>query len=168
MRGVPIAAPLTRDLTINGLGLAIVGVAGLVGSLLIDGGNATRAIVPWVIVLLVLGLAQVVVGGGWLRNAVRDAPAAPSDLIIEAPQAQLRRAGLPTLIAAALVLLTLAALPPFAPIVAGLAAGAGATDLRSRQWIHADEQASGITVLRETTPLPFATSRKRLWTRDTA
>ena len=162
---MPIAAPITRDLTVDGFGLAAVGVVGLVASIIVVGGNATRVIVPWIIVLLVLGLAQVVIGGGWLRNAIQDAPDAPSDLVIEASGAQTRRAVTPTIVAAVLLLLALVVVAPFAPIVAGLAAGAAATDLRSRQWIRADEQAQGVTILRETTPLPFATSRKRLWVR---
>ena len=165
---MPTAAPLTRDLTINGVGLAAVSVIGLVASMIVVGGNATRVIVPWIIVLLVLGLAQVVVGGGWLRNAIQDAPDAPDGLDIESPADQVKRAGLPTVVAAALVLLALVVVPPFAPIVAGLAAGAAATDLRSRKWIMADEESQGITIVREITPLPFATSRKRLWARDTA
>lgn len=162
---MPIAAPITRDLTIDGFGLAAVGVIGLVASIVVVGGNATRVIVPWIIVLLVLGLAQVVIGGGWLRNAIQDAPDAPDDLAIEAPGLQTRRAATPTIVAAVLLLLALLVIPPFAPIVAGLAAGAAATDLRSRQWIRADEQAQGVIIVRETTPLPFATSRKRLWVR---
>jgi hypothetical protein len=165
---VPTAAPLTRDLTIDGFGLAAVGVIGLVASLIVVGGNPTRVVVPWVIVLLVLGLAQVVVGGGWLRNAIQDAPDAPDDLVTEAPGIQTRRAATPTIVAAVLLLLALLVVPPFAPIVAGLAAGAAATDLRSRQWISADERVQGVTILRETTPLPFATSRKRLWVRPSA
>jgi hypothetical protein len=165
---VPAAAPLTRDLTIDGFGLAAVGVIGLAASLIVVGGNATRVIVPWIIVLLVLGLAQVVIGGGWLRNAIQDAPEAPPDLVIESPGAQTRRAGTPTIVAAVLLLLALVVVAPFAPIVAGLAAGAAATDLRSRQWISADERVQGVTILRETSPLPFATSRKRLWVRPSA
>ena len=162
---MPTAAPITRDLTVDGFGLAAVGVIGLVASIVVVGGNATRVIVPWIIVLLVLSLAQVVIGGGWLRNAVRDAADAPHDLVIEAPGVQTRRAATPTVVAAVLLLLALLVVPPFAPIVAGLAAGAASTDLRSRQWIRADEQAQGVTIVRETTPLPFATSRKRLWVR---
>ena len=53
---MPIAAPITRDLTIDGFGLAAVGVIGLVASIIVVGGNATRVIVPWIIVLLVLGV----------------------------------------------------------------------------------------------------------------
>ena len=168
MPAVPAAAPITRDLTIDGFGLGAVGVVGLVASLVVVGGNATRVIVPWIIVLLVLGLAQVVIGGGWLRNAIQDAPDAPSDLDIEPPGQQLRRAALPTIVAAVLLVLALIVVAPFAPIVAGLAAGAAATDLRSRQWISADEQAQGVTILRATSPLPFATSRKRLWVQPAA
>ena len=48
-------------------------------------------------------------------------------------------------------------------ILAGLAFGAGATDLRSRNWIRAAEASDGVVILREASALPFATSRKRLW-----
>ncbi len=160
---VPRAASLTRDLQIDGVGLATVGGLGLILSFLVIADNAARIIVPWLIVLVVLGLAQVVIGGGWLRNAVDDAVPAPADLAIEPPSDQLRRAGLPTVVAAALLALALLAVPPFAPIVAGLAMGAAMTDLRSRKWIHADERARGVTIMREATRLPFANARKRLW-----
>ena len=160
---VQTAAPLSRDLTINGIGLSVVGIVGLVASIVVLGGSATRVIVPWIIVLVVLSLAQVVVGGGWLRNTIDTAPDAPHDLVIESSSEQLRRAGLPTIVALALL-----AVAPFAPIVAGLAMGAGATDLRSRSWITGDEESRGVTILRATTPLPFATSRAQMWVRASA
>lgn len=159
------AAPISRDLTIDGVGLSAVGVVGLVASIVVLGGSATRVVIPWIIVLVVLSLAQVVIGGGWLRNAIDTAPDAPPDLIIESSSDQLRRAGLPTIIALALLLLALLAVAPFAPIVAGLAMGAGATDLRSRSWITGDEESRGVTILRVSTPLPFATSRAQMWVR---
>ena len=92
----------------------------------------------------------------------------PRDLVIESSSEQLRRAGLPTIVALALLLLALLAVAPFAPIVAGLAMGAGATDLRSRSWITGDEESRGVTILRATTPLPFATSRAKMWVRASA
>ena len=167
MPAVQTAAPLSRDLTINGFGLSAVGIVGLVGSIVVLGGSTTRVVIPWIIVVVVLSLAQVVVGGGWLRNTIDTAPDAPRDLVIESSSEQLRRAGLPTIVALAL-LLALLAVAPFAPIVAGLAMGAGATDLRSRSWITGDEESRGVTILRATTPLPFATSRAKMWVRASA
>ena len=165
MPAVQTAAPLSRDLTIDGIGLSVVGSVGLVASIVVLGGSTTRVVIPWIIVVVVLSLAQVVVGGGWLRNTIDTAPDAPRDLVIESSSEQLRRAGLPTIVALALLLLALLAVAPFAPIVAGLAMGAGATDLRSRSWITGDEESRGVTILRATTPLPFATSRAQMWVR---
>ena len=85
---MPVASPISRDLAINGGGLAVVGVVGAVTTAaLIDGGPA-RAIIPFIIVALVFGLAQVVVSGGWLQKAVADAAAAPSDLQVEPDRAR--------------------------------------------------------------------------------
>ncbi len=154
---------MSRDLTLNGGALLAVGIVGLAASIPRVDGGAARAIVPWFVVVLVLGLAQVVVGGGWLRNAVRDAGPAPADLAREPESETLRRCLLPALLGAIVVVLALLWAPPFAPLIAGLAAGAGATDIRSRSWIRALERDHGVTILRETSPLPFATSRKQLW-----
>lgn len=163
-----VVSPITRDLAIDGWGLVGVGVVGVVAaSIMVDGG-AGRAIIPFIIVALVFGLAQVVVSGGWLRNAVADAPAAPADLVMEPDSATLRRAGLPTLLALVLVIAALFVWVQFAALLAGLAFAAGGTDLRSRQWIAALERSDGVTILREVGRLPFATARKALWSRGDA
>lgn len=160
---MPVASPISRDLAINGGGLVAVGVAGAVATaLLIDGGPA-RAIIPFVIVALVFGLAQVVVSGGWLQKAVADAPAAPADLRVESDGDTLRRAGLPVIIGALLILLTLFAWVQFAALLAGVAFAAGMTDLRARAWVTRREKQDGVTVLRAPAPLPFSTARRTIW-----
>ena len=60
MPAVQTAAPLSRDLTINGFGLSVVGRVGLVASIVVLGGSTTRVVIPWIIVVVVLSLAQVV------------------------------------------------------------------------------------------------------------
>lgn len=160
---MPLVSPINRDLAVNGGGLVAVGLGGLVAASVVIKGGPALAIVPWIIVALVLGLAQVVVGGGWLRNAVADAPAAEPGLVPEDSGAAVRRLGLPIAIAFVLVVLALFVAPQFASLLAGLAFGAGATDLRSRNWIRAAEASDGVVILREASALPFATSRKRLW-----
>lgn len=162
---MPVASPISRDLAINGGGLAVVGVAGaVVTAVLIDGGPA-RAIIPFIIVALVFGLAQVVVSGGWLQKAVADAPAAPPDLRVEPDAATLRRAGLPVLIAALLIVITLFAWVQFAALLAGVAFAAGMTDLRARAWVTRRERQDDVTVLRAPAPLPFSTARRTIWVR---
>jgi hypothetical protein len=160
---VPTASPIVRDLTVNGGGLAIVGIGGVVAAAFAAGGGPARAIVPFLIVALVFGLAQVVVSGGWLRTAVADAALPPDGLVAEPDSATLRRCAMPTVLAAVLVMLALLVWPQFAAMLSGLAFAAGMTDLRSRQWIRALQQADDVTVMREVTPLPFATSRKAIW-----
>ena len=54
----------------------------------------------------------------------------------------------------------------FAALLAGLAFAAGMMDLRSRAWISRLQDDRGVVILRETTWLPFATSRRSLWTRE--
>jgi hypothetical protein len=162
---VAVVSPITRDLAIDGWGLAGVGIAGLIAASVVIDGGAGRAIIPFIIVALVFGLAQVVVSGGWLRTAVDDAPAAPPDLVPEAESATIRRAGLPSLIALVLLVLALVVWVQFAALLAGLAFSAGMTDLRSRQWINALERDRDVTILREVARLPFATARKPLWAR---
>lgn len=162
---VPVASPITRDLAIDGGGLVAVGVAGVVAASVLVGGGPARAIVPFIIVSLVFGFAQVVVSGGWLRNAVTHAPPAPSGLVDEPRDVTIRRAGLPTLVALVLVALALYAWVQFAALLAGVAFAAGAADLRSRSWIARFEAHDDVTVLRESAALPFATARKPLWRR---
>ena len=48
----------------------------------------------------------------------------------------------------------------------GCAFAAGMMDLRSRAWISRLQDDRGVVILRETTWLPFATSRRSLWTRE--
>lgn len=160
---MPLTSSMSRDLAVNGGALLVVGILGLIASIPLVDGGAARSIVPWIVVVLVLGLAQVVVGGGWLRNAVADAAPAPADVAREPDAATLRRCLLPAVLGAVVVVLALLWAPPFAPLMAGLAAGAGSTDIRSRHWIRERERDLGVTILRETSPLPFATSRKRVW-----
>lgn len=162
---MPVASPISRDLAINGGGLAVVGVAGAVATaVLIDGGPA-RAIVPFIIVALVFGLAQVVVSGGWLQKAVADAPVAPTELQVESDSATLRRAGLPMIIAAVLVVIALFAWVQFAALLAGVAFAAGMTDLRARARVMRREKQDDVTVLRAPAPLPFSTARRTIWIR---
>lgn len=162
---MPAVSPISRDLAIDGWGLAGVGVAGVVAASVVIEGGAGRAIIPFIIVALVFGLAQVVVSAGWLRNAVRDAPPAPADLVPEPDSATLRRAALPALLALILIVIALFVWVQFAALLAGLAFAAGMTDLRSRQWIVALERSEGVTILRQAAWLPFATARKPLWAR---
>jgi len=165
---VAVISPITRDLAIDGWGLAGVGVLGVIAASVVVDGGAGRAIIPFIIVALVFGLAQVVVSGGWLRTAVDSAPPAPADLVVEPEATTLRRAGLPTLLALVLVVIALVVWVQFAALLAGLAFAAGMTDLRSRQWIAAFERANGVQILRGTSWLPFATTRKPLWSRPAA
>lgn len=163
-----VVSPITRDLAIDGWGLAGAGIAGVIAASLVIDGGAGRAIIPFIIVALVFGLAQVVVSGGWLRNAVDSAPSAPTDLVPEPESATLRRAALPTAIAILLIIIALFVWVQFAALLAGLAFAAGTTDLRSKQWIQAFQRDNGVIILRQVAWLPFATSRKPLWARADA
>jgi hypothetical protein len=160
---VPTASPIVRDLSVNGGGLAAVGIGGIVASSLAVSGGPARAIVPFLIVALVFGLAQVVVSGGWLRTAVADAALPPDGLVAEHDSGTLRRCVMPTVLALVLVLSALLVWPQFAAMLSGLAFAAGMTDLRARQWIRTLQQEDDVVVMREVTPLPFATSRKSIW-----
>jgi hypothetical protein len=160
---VPTASPIIRDLAINGGALTAVGVGGVVAAAFAVPGGAPTAIIPFIIVALVFGLAQVVVSGGWLRKAVADAASPPDGLATEGDTATLRRCAMPAILAVILVVIALFVWPQFAALLSGLSFAAGMTDLRSRQWIRALQADEGLIVLREITPLPFATSRKAIW-----
>lgn len=160
---MPTTSPITRDLAINGWGLTAVGVLGLIAAAATVKGGPGLVIIPFIIVALVFGLAQVVVSGGWLRTAV-DAAAAPAEALVpEAESSTVRRAGLPCVIALVVVVISLFVWVQFAALFAGLAFAAGLMDLRSRAWITRLEQERGVVILREVTWLPFATSRRPLW-----
>ncbi len=160
---MPVVSPIARDLAIDGWGLAMVGVVGVVAAAIMTGGSPGLAIIPFMIVAVVFGLAQVVVSGGWLRNAVAGAAPPPTGLVAEADSATLRRCGLPALIALVLVVLALFAWVQFAALLAGLAFAAGLTDLRSRGWIARLEHERDVVILRQVTRVPFATVRTSLW-----
>ncbi len=160
---MPTASPIVRDLSINGGGLAVVGIAGLVASSFAASGGPARAIVPFLIVALVFGLAQVVVSGGWLRTAVAEAAIPPDALVAEQDSGTFRRCAMPTVLALVLVLSALLVWPQFAAMLSGLAFAAGMTDLRARQWILAVQREDDVIVMREVTPLPFSTSRRAIW-----
>ncbi len=160
-----VASPIRRDLAIGGWGLAGVGLIGVIAASIVVGDAAGRVIIPFIIVALVFGLAQVIVSGGWLRNAVADAPPPPQDLVMEAESTTLRRVGLPAVLIAILVIIALFSWVQFAALLAGVAFAAGSTDLRSRYWITAFEREHGVTILREVAWLSFATVRKPLWAR---
>jgi len=139
---VPLVSPITRDLAIDGGGLTAVGVGGVVAAAALVDGGPGLAIIPFLIVALVFGFAQVVVGGGWLRAAVNEAPPAPALL---------------------LVVTTMFTWVQFAALLAGLAFAAGLTDLRSLGWIRRVQDERDAVIVREVGPLPFATVRKPLW-----
>jgi len=160
---VPVVSPITRDLAIDGGGLTAVGVGGVVAAAALVDGGPGLAIIPFLIVALVFGFAQVVVGGGWLRSAVADAPPAPAGLVREDESATVRRAGIPTLLALLLVVTTMFTWMQFAALLAGLAFAAGLTDLRSLGWIRRVQDERDAVIVREVGPLPFATVRKSLW-----
>ncbi len=165
MPAVPVATPICRDLAINGGGLTAVGVAGVALSAALVAGGPARAIVPFIIVALVFGLAQVVVSGGWLQKAVADAPPAPANLEDEPDGTALRRAAVPTALAVVLIAVALLGWVQFAALLAGVAFAAGMTDLRARAWVRRREAADDVTVMRAPAPLPFSTARRQLWLR---
>ncbi len=160
---MPLVSPITRDLAIDGGGLTAVGVGGVVAAAALVDGGPGLAIIPFLIVALVFGFAQVVVGGGWLRAAVHEAPPAPDGLVREDDSATMRRAGIPTLLALLLVVTTMFTWVQFAALLAGLAFAAGLTDLRSLGWIRRVQDERDAVIVREVGPLPFATVRKPLW-----
>lgn len=156
------ASPLSRDLTVDGAALGAVGVLGLAGAMAVS-GDVGRMAISWLIVLVVLGLGQVVVAGGWLRNAVADAGPAPADVVMEDSGAGMVRLLVPAVVMAVLVVLALFIAAPLGAIMAGIAAGAAATDLRSRQWIVANDHAHGVVTVRRVTRMPFASTRAPIW-----
>ncbi len=158
-----LASPITRDLRIDGFGLVAVGLAGVIAAAVMAKGGPGLALIPFIIVALVFGLAQVVVSGGWLRTAVAKAGPPPPGLIREDESHTMRRAGLPTLVAVVLVAIALFAWLQFAALLAGVAFAAGMMDVRSRTWISKHEGEHDVMILREVTWLPFATSRRPLW-----
>jgi hypothetical protein len=165
---MPCVSPITRDLAINGIGLIAVGIGGLVAVSFVVTGGPANAIVPFLIIALVFGLAQVVVSGGWPRSAVDEAQAVPPGPEREERAATVRRCGVPTVLAFVLIAMAFLAWPQFASLLAGLAFAAGMTDMRARAWVRSFQTREQVQVLREVTPLPFATSRKPIWTEPRA
>lgn len=158
-------APIVTELRLTGGGAIVVGLGGLAAAVARRSGEPVRVLVPFLVVALVVGAATTIVGAAWLRRAVPGAPPAPAGATLE-PEARTRRRCLAgAVIIAVLVAAAVVVSPGLAAILAGAAAGSGATDLRTASWIGREAHERGVEVLRESHPSPFAGLRRAVYTR---
>jgi hypothetical protein len=160
-------ARLATELTTSGAGYVVLGLTGLVGALL-RADRPGRAIIPFLVVAVVLAVAQYRLGFGRMRRAAGEAPHPPQAVAEEARRATVRRVLLSLILIAAAIAVSIAVLEGVtAAIVGGVSVGVGVVDLAAGRWVLG-RQREGVTLLREVGGPPFAGGRRPLYTRPTS
>lgn len=161
----PPARPVARlrtELGITGVGQLAIGVAGLLVAMAYGDVSAARALVPFVVVVAVVGGLSLY-STRWMRDAPRP-PAAPRARV-ETPADTLRRSLVGLALALVAVGLVGAAGPALAAVLGGVVAAVGGVDLLNRRWVDARERETGEEIYRELGRSPFSPGRRPLYTR---
>jgi Na+/H+ antiporter NhaD/arsenite permease-like protein len=167
---VPAAPPvrpiarLAWELRTTGAVQLALGLACLIVALTSGDISAGRAVVPFVVVLVVVG-ALSHHNTGWMRRA-QPAPADPRARV-EERSLTLRRSLVGCLLAVVAVVIAVTVGPQFGGVLGGVVAGVGAVDLRNYLWVTGRERSTGHAIFRELGPSPFAGGRRPLYTLPT-
>lgn len=161
----PTARPIARlatELRITGAGQLAIGIAGLIVPVYTSDISPVRMLVPFVVVLLLIGGLSLY-NTGWLRRdqSAGGAPAAR----VESSSDTVRRSLVGLALAVVAVALVGAFGPPLAAVLGGVVAAVGAVDLYNHRAIRDREEASGEAVYRELGRSPFSPGRRPLYTR---
>lgn len=162
----PPARPIARlatELRITGVGQVAIGVAGLLVAIVGGDVAPARALVPFAVVVLLIGGLSLH-GTRWMRSDAPVPPAAPGARV-EAPSGTMRR----TVVSLALALLGVglvgAAGPGLAAVLGGVVAAVGAVNLVNHRRVRAREDATGEALYRELGRSPFSAGRRPIYTR---
>jgi hypothetical protein len=158
----PIAR-LTTELRLTGVGQLAIGVAGLLVALTAGDVAPARALVPFVVVVALIGGLSVF-STRWIRDDA-DPPPASDDARIETSSDTLRRCLVGLALALAAVGLVGAAGPGLAAVLGGVVAAVGAVDLFNHRWTQQRERETGDEIYRELGRSPFSAGRRPLYTR---
>jgi hypothetical protein len=161
----PTARPIARlvtELRITGVGQLAIGVAGLLVPIYASDVSPVRMIVPFVIVVLLIGGLSLY-NTAWLRRD--ESQGAAPGARVESPSDTLRRSLVSLALAVVAVSVVGAFGPPLAAVLGGVVAGVGAVDLYNHRHTRAREARTGETVFRELGRSPFAAGRRPIYTR---
>ncbi len=159
--GRPIAR-LATELRFTGLGQIAIGVGGVVAALIAADESAVRLMVPFVIVVVLIGGLSIY-NTAWLR---KDAPAGRGEgSRVETTSGTYRRSAVGLVLALLAVALVGAFGPSLAAILGGVVAAVGLVDLYNDRWVRAREASTGEALFRELGRSPFSPGRRPLYTR---
>ncbi|MGD9571048.1 MAG: hypothetical protein AB7V62_04080 [Thermoleophilia bacterium] len=161
----PTARPIARlatELRFTGLGQIAIGLGGVVAALIAADESAARLLVPFAIVVLLIGGLSIY-NTAWLR---RDAPAGEAaGARIETTSDTYRRSAVGLVLALVAVALVGAFGPSLAAILGGVVGAVGLVDLYNDRWVRAREKTTGEALYRELGRSPFSPGRRPLYTR---
>lgn len=155
-------ASLASELRVSGIGLPLIGVAGLIGGVLTS-DDAARAIVPFVLVAVLLGAVQYALGFRWYRSAIAAAPAAPTGAERE-PEAQTpTRVSRTLLVYVVLIAGAILTGRGLGAVIGGVVFGVGIVDLYTWRWLVQRQRAGAPIAYREISKSLFASGRRPLY-----
>lgn len=154
-------APLVRELHFAGGGLLVVGLGGLVSSLLLIDGPL-RALLLFAVSGTTLGVTGAL-RCGWIDEVT--AVAVPPGAALERRRDTVQRTAVILLPACVLIAACLPLAVGLAALIAGVVAGTGVGDLAGARRARRREQATGSVLYRELGGHPFAGPRRPLYTR---
>jgi hypothetical protein len=157
----PIAR-LATELRTSGAGQVVIGLAGLLAALVIGDLSVAQALVPFVVVVVLVGGISVW-STRWLRNP--DLPKPGGGGAIEPASETVRRTMVMLVLPLVFVVVVVAIVPPAAVALAGVVAGVGAVDLWNFNSVRAREHAMRRGIYRELGPSTFTGGRRPLYTR---
>jgi hypothetical protein len=152
----PIAR-LATELRTSGAGHVVIGLAGLLAALAIGDLSLVQALVPFVVVVVLVGGISVW-STRWLRNP--DLPKPEGGGAVEPANETVRR----TMVMLVLPLVFMVVVVAIVAL-AGVVAGVGAVDLWNFNWVRAREHAMRRGIYRELGPSTFTSGRRPLYTR---
>ena len=158
---LPVAR-LERELRTTGIGQLAIGAAGLVIALTARDVSPAQGIVPFVVVLAVVGGLSWY-ATRWLR--VAEVPAVSPEAPVEPHGLTVRRCALGLALALVAVAAATAMAGGLGAVLGGVVAAVGAVDLLNRRWVRAREEETGGQIVRELGRSPFAGGRRPLYTR---
>lgn len=167
MPAVPPVRPIARlawELRTTGAAQLALGLVCLVVALTSGGVAAGRAIVPFAVVLLVVG-ALSHRNTGWMRRA--EPEAADPRARVEERSLTLRRSLVGCLLAVIAVVAVVTVGPQLGGVLGGVVGAVGAVDLRNYLWVSGRERSTGRAIFRELGGSPFAPGRRPLYTLPT-
>lgn len=158
---LPVAR-LELELRTTGIGQLAIGAAGLVVALAARDVSPAQGIVPFVVVLVVVGgLSHYATR--WLR--VGERPLASPSARVEARAHTMRRCAIGLGFALLAVAAATAVAGGLGAVLGGVVAAVGAVDLLNMRWVRAREEETGEQIVRELGRSPFSAGRRPLYTR---